>query len=517
MKKNVLCLGLLMTGVLACFQTEAQTITAPLGTPLTITNAVDVTGGGVNILTDTEFKIGSKKVISNKGTGNIFVGENSGNTGITGATNTFVGANSGQSNIAGTENVFIGGNAGASNTSGGFNLLLGSGAGYSNTSGGFNAFIGAYAGSSNTTGAGNVFIGSNAGRSNTTGASNFCLGSSAGYANTTGDFNSFLGTNAGSSNTSGTGNVFLGSNAGFTNSTGGQNIFIGAAAGYANSLGNGNIFLGNGAGNTNTTGTSNTYLGNAAAGSAALTNATAIGANASVTTSNTVVLGSGATVVIGASAASASPAKLEVTGSTPGKSGIKCATMATGALSGAGNNLRTGGFLTVNTDGEIVWAATGASRLGNPDGITSAEGTSTFSDNNWSLSNGYLKNTSKRGVVIGEGITSMPEGYSFYVADGILTEKVKVAIKGTDEWADYVFGKNYNRMSLTDVAKYIEKNNHLPNVPSAAEMVQNGNDLHKTDVKLLEKIEELTLYMIEMKKENEQLKKDVDSLKKRRK
>jgi trimeric autotransporter adhesin len=489
-----------MTGVLACFQTEAQTITAPLGTPLTITNAVDVTGGGVNILTDTEFKIGGKKAISNKGTNNIFVGENSG-----------------VANTSGDNNAFIGAGAGISNTTGVHNLFLGTGAGYANVSGGYNSFIGSGAGVSNSSGNGNVFIGPNSGRTNTIGTDNLCLGSGAGYANVSGSFNSFLGSAAGSSNTTGAGNVFLGSNAGYTNSTGNSNLFLGSAAGYSNVGGSNNIFLGDGAGSTNTTGMNNTYLGKSASGSAALTNATAIGANASVTTSNTVVLGSAATVVIGATGASASPAKLEVTGSTPGKSGIKCATMATGALSGAGNNLRTGGFLTVNTDGEIVWAATGASRLGNPDGITSAEGTSTFSDNNWSLSNGYLKNTSKRGVVIGEGITSMPEGYSFYVADGILTEKVKVAIKGTDEWADYVFGKNYNRMSLTDVAKYIEKNNHLPNVPSAAEMVQNGNDLHKTDVKLLEKIEELTLYMIEMKKENEQLKKDVDSLKKRRK
>jgi trimeric autotransporter adhesin len=562
----------ILSGLICClgiYSATAQTITAPLGTPLTITNSVDVTlaTGNVNVPADGSFNIGTKKILSTKGLLNLLIGENAGiaNTGdhnvfigsaagqnnTSGIYNLFLGGSAGSANTTGTQNIFMGGqagfnntigydnvflglNSGLSNTVGHSNLFMGTGSGGSNTSGIYNTFIGKAAGGANTTGTQNTFIGGQAGYNNTIGFDNFFIGLNAGYSNlgghhnlfignsaggsnTSGIYNTFIGPSAGGATTTGTQNTFIGGQAGNSNTTGQNNLFMGLNSGFNNLTGSDNVFIGNSAGGSNTSGSSNTFIGSGSTGSAALTNATAIGANASVTSANTVVIGSAATVVIGATGASASPAKLEVTGSTPGKSGIKCATMATGALSGPGNNIRTGGFLTVNTDGEIVWAATGASRLGNPDGITSAEGTSTFSDNNWSFSNGYLKNTSKRGVVIGEGITSMPEGYSFYVADGILTEKVKVAIKGTDEWADYVFGKNYNRMSLTDVAKYIEKNNHLPNVPSAAEMVQNGNDLHKTDVKLLEKIEELTLYMIEMKKENEQLKKDVDSLKKRRK
>jgi predicted RNase H-like nuclease (RuvC/YqgF family) len=68
-------------------------------------------------------------------------------------------------------------------------------------------------------------------------------------------------------------------------------------------------------------------------------------------------------------------------------------------------------------------------------------------------------------------------------------------------------------MSLGEVEQFIKANHHLPNVPSAAEMVNEGNDLGKTDAKLLEKIEELTLYMIELKKENETLKKELAALK----
>ena len=70
-------------------------------------------------------------------------------------------------------------------------------------------------------------------------------------------------------------------------------------------------------------------------------------------------------------------------------------------------------------------------------------------------------------------------------------------------------------MPLTDVEQYIKLNNHLPNVPSAAEMVKEGNDLGKTDAKLLEKIEELTLYMIEMKKQADLQQKEIEILKKK--
>ncbi len=119
--------------------------------------------------------------------------------------------------------------------------------------------------------------------------------------------------------------------------------------------------------------------------------------------------------------------------------------------------------------------------------------------------------------VTGDGVTSIagvttignvtaPAGYKLYVESGILTEKVKVAVKGTSNWSDYVFAKDYKLLSLGEVESYIRKNKHLPGVPSAEEVVKDGIDMATMDAKLLEKIEELTLYMIEMKKENEKLK-----------
>jgi hypothetical protein len=73
-------------------------------------------------------------------------------------------------------------------------------------------------------------------------------------------------------------------------------------------------------------------------------------------------------------------------------------------------------------------------------------------------------------------------------------------------WADYVFADDYKLISLEDVESFIRQNKHLPNIPSAAEIEKNG--LHVGDVqkRMMEKIEELTLYVIELKKEIEQLK-----------
>lgn len=98
------------------------------------------------------------------------------------------------------------------------------------------------------------------------------------------------------------------------------------------------------------------------------------------------------------------------------------------------------------------------------------------------------------------GTTNTPAGYKLYVEQGILTEKIKVAVKNTAEWSDYVFANNYNLLPLTDVETFIKTNQHLPGVPSANEVVNDGINVAKMDAKLLEKIEELTLYLIEMNK-----------------
>lgn len=76
-------------------------------------------------------------------------------------------------------------------------------------------------------------------------------------------------------------------------------------------------------------------------------------------------------------------------------------------------------------------------------------------------------------------------------------------------WADFVFEKNYKLMPLKEVETYIKANKHLPNVPSADEIIMNnGINLAQTQTILLRKIEELTLYLIEQNKRLEAFEKE---------
>ncbi len=80
--------------------------------------------------------------------------------------------------------------------------------------------------------------------------------------------------------------------------------------------------------------------------------------------------------------------------------------------------------------------------------------------------------------------------------------------------ADYVFDENYNLKSLSEVESYVNEHKHLPGIPSAADMAENGVSVSAMSNMLLEKVEELTLHMIRLEKENAALKAEVKSLKK---
>ena len=84
------------------------------------------------------------------------------------------------------------------------------------------------------------------------------------------------------------------------------------------------------------------------------------------------------------------------------------------------------------------------------------------------------------------------------------SKKVKVSAN-PGSFPDYVFKPEYKLRSLSELAAYIETNGHLPNVPKAEEVERNGQDLGHIQQKLLEKIEELTLYVIELKKGQDSL------------
>ena len=101
--------------------------------------------------------------------------------------------------------------------------------------------------------------------------------------------------------------------------------------------------------------------------------------------------------------------------------------------------------------------------------------------------------------------------YSLFAKGGILTEEVRVAL--SSEWADFVFNKEYKLEPLKNVEKFITENKHLKDVPSAKEVEKNGIELGEMNKILLLKIEELTLYLIEMNKKIESQNAEIEKLK----
>lgn len=162
----------------------------------------------------------------------------------------------------------------------------------------------------------------------------------------------------------------------------------------------------------------------------------------------------------------------------------------TGNGGGALNKLRVEGNqdlignLSVSGTGIITGATTLSSTL-------SVGGTSDFTDR----------------VKIGN--VSVPNAnYMLYVEKGVLAERFKCAVKSDQtNWSDYVFEKNYKLMNLPDLERYVKKHKHLPNIPSAEEVYRDGIDLADMNARLLEKIEELTLYVIAIEKRVNQLSK----------
>lgn len=90
----------------------------------------------------------------------------------------------------------------------------------------------------------------------------------------------------------------------------------------------------------------------------------------------------------------------------------------------------------------------------------------------------------------------------------------EVKIEAT-EWSDFVFNKDYELLSLQAVEEYINDKGHLPNIPSEKEIIENGVNVVEMQAKLLQKIEELTLYVIDLKKENESVKQKLKELNKK--
>lgn len=112
------------------------------------------------------------------------------------------------------------------------------------------------------------------------------------------------------------------------------------------------------------------------------------------------------------------------------------------------------------------------------------------------------------------GIGTTSTGTNKLAVEGTIGAR-KVIVTLQNPWPDYVFHKKYKLIPITDLEKYIEANNHLPNMPNENEIKKDGIDLAQMNAKLLEKVEELTLYVIDLKKENDKIKNDISKLKRR--
>lgn len=292
------------------------------------------------------------------------------------------------------------------------------------------------------------------------------IGNNVLNANTTGFHNVSIGHYSMTSNTIGVENIAMGAEALTVNTTGNYNAALGAYTLRNNTIGSSNLAVGRGSLFGNTTGSNNT----------------AFGFNSGYTNtigSNNVSLGSNALFT-----------------------------------SGGSNNVAIGfrsGFSNTGSDNIFIGTQAGSDEIGsNKLYIANSNTTSPL----------VYGDFSAKFIAIGDVTASnakrdgLAAQYGLLVQKGILTEKIKVATLTSTDWADYVFEEGYELMSLEKIEQFIKENKHLPNVPTTQEMMAGGSDLIKTDAKLLEKIEELTLYMIEMNKEIKALKLENQELKK---
>ncbi len=106
--------------------------------------------------------------------------------------------------------------------------------------------------------------------------------------------------------------------------------------------------------------------------------------------------------------------------------------------------------------------------------------------------------------------TSNPRGFKLAVKGKIGAEEIQVK---ANYWSDLVFYNDYKLRDLEEVEAFIKENKHLPDIPSENDVMKNGINVGEMDAKLLQKIEEITIYMIELNKEVKSLRQENSYLK----
>ncbi|MES2747559.1 MAG: hypothetical protein V4648_04225 [Bacteroidota bacterium] len=290
------------------------------------------------------------------------------------------------------------------------------------------------------------------------------IGVGAGQFTSGAGYNTYIGQNAGggasiSAPNTGNTNTFVGNIAGQYNVNGSNNAFFGIQSGYGNTSGSNNAFFGANSGGNNGGGDGNVFIG--------------------VNTGSEFGQGDNNCFI----------------GYNAGQEAIGSNNIFLGSYSGAsyqGDNKLM--IDVVDSQYPLIWGDFANDQL-KFNGKVGIGGTSTAGFGNYPTTSG--------GVSVAN--------YKLFVKGGILTEEVRVNL--ATAWADYVFDEKYNLKALTEVEQFIAKNGHLPNVPSAKEVKENGIELGEMAKIQQEKIEELTLYVIEQNKINQAQDKEIKEMK----
>lgn len=155
----------------------------------------------------------------------------------------------------------------------------------------------------------------------------------------------------------------------------------------------------------------------------------------------------------------------------------------------------------LNQDGTAIW-------YGNASSYTEVS-----SNNNGQYLRQYANDGSTQSWIIrgyeNNGVQAEFQEGGIDVNGTVRSREVQVNL---DEWSDYVFEEDYELLPLEELEVFIQINNHLPGIPTEAEVLKDGVKLGEMDAKLLSKIEELMLYVIELKKENQEIKRRLEEM-----
>lgn len=416
----------------------------------------------------------------------------------------------------GSANTAIGGAALYNNTSGDGNIGLGYQSLLANTLGDGNIGIGYLALGSSKAGSNGIAIGSGAmasynntltpfentniaigasalegssNEANNTGLDNVVIGTESMKKNTSGSGNNTLGSIALGNNTTGSGNIAIGSGALFTNISGNNNTAIGGDAGYS-SVGNGNVFIGSHAG-SNEIGNNKLYIHN--------TNGDANTALLYGEFDNKMIRLNGRSENIFNVTFNDTPAVYGENDNTDfygvgvhGKGGWKG---VEGIVAGTGPSLYYGVYgqsIATNTGSNFGVYGVASSATNNYGVYGAANGVNSYA--------GYFEGA----VAIGDATPIKATGYMLSVDGKIACTEVRV--QPSNLWPDYVFSPSYELLPISELEKSIKENCHLPGIPSVKVVETEGISLGEMQRKMMEKIEELTLYIIDLNQEIKDLK-----------